>query len=101
MKQSLLEQLRSQSTFLAMQWRSDILDYFVSSFFFISDQSEEPCAISSNGQHTGNIHSIKSSTEMRQMNMRIFILFFEDKLVLYVYLNSQRWQLNTRDSIEI
>ena len=30
MKQSLLEQLRSKSTFLAMQWRSDILDYFVS-----------------------------------------------------------------------
>ncbi len=30
MKQSLLEQLRMQSTFIAIQWRNDILDYFVS-----------------------------------------------------------------------
>ncbi len=30
MKQSLLEQLRIQSTFMAIQWRNDILDYFVS-----------------------------------------------------------------------
>ena len=33
MKQSLLEQLRSQSTFVAMQWRTDIFDYFVCLIF--------------------------------------------------------------------
>jgi len=29
MKQTLLEQLRMQRTFIAIQWRNDILNYFV------------------------------------------------------------------------
>jgi hypothetical protein len=33
MKQVLLEQFRIQSTFITIQWRNDILDYFVSDSF--------------------------------------------------------------------
>ena len=33
MKRSLLEQLRARSTFAAIQWRVDILDYFVRPFY--------------------------------------------------------------------
>lgn len=33
MKQALLDQLRIQSTFAAIQWRKDILEYFVSYYF--------------------------------------------------------------------
>lgn len=52
MKQSLLEQLQSQSTYLAMQWRNDIFDYFVSSFLIYLNQFS---MISSNGQPIDNI----------------------------------------------
>jgi hypothetical protein len=38
MKQTLLEQLRIQSTFIAIQWRNDILDYFVREIVFFCNQ---------------------------------------------------------------
>ena len=34
MKQSLFDQLRIQSTFSAIQWRNDILNYFVNCFSY-------------------------------------------------------------------
>ena len=82
MKRSLYEQLRIQKTFLTIQWRNDILNYFVSSTLAII----EKIFISSyNGRIINNIQLMKLSMEMNNMNIRIYILFYMVKFLWYVY----------------